>query len=96
MIPSFTGDGMSIALYSGIQAAESLLRGETAAVFQRKLHAALRWQVWRATAISRALVWGPSKRLLVGTVRLWPELMRGMAVVTRVDGRSLASAVPEI
>ncbi len=89
VIPSFTGDGMSIALYSGVRAAESLLRGDTAADFQRQLHAELRWQVMRATALSRALVWGPSKRLLAIAVRLWPGLLRGTARATRIPGAAV-------
>jgi flavin-dependent dehydrogenase len=37
VIPSFTGDGMAIALYTGIAAAQAVLRGETADVFQRRM-----------------------------------------------------------
>ena len=84
VIPSFTGDGMSIALYSGVRAAESMLAGESAATFQAGLHRELRWQVARATALSRALVREPSKRLLVGAVRLLPGLLRGAATATRL------------
>ena len=84
VIPSFTGDGMSIALYSGIRAAESLLRGDSAEAFQPSLHRELRWQVARATALSLALVREPSRRLLVGAVRLWPNLLRGSARATRL------------
>lgn len=47
VIPSYSGDGMAIALYSGIAAAQSYLRGETAAQFQsammQKLNLQFRW-----------------------------------------------------
>ncbi len=86
VIPSFTGDGMSIALYSGVRAAESVLRGESAEAFQRSLHGTLRPQVMRATALSLALVREPAKSLVVGAVRLWPGLMRGAASATRLPG----------
>ncbi len=84
VIPSFTGDGMSIALYSGVRAAESLLRQASAETFQRSLYGELRWQVARATALSVALVHAPSRRLLTGAVRLWPNLLRGSARATRL------------
>ena len=84
VIPSFTGDGMSIALYSGLRAGESVLRGEPASAFQRSLHAELRWQVARATLLSRALVYGPTKHLLVQAVHLWPALLSGAATATRL------------
>ncbi len=96
VIPSFTGDGMSIALYSGVRAAESLLRGETAADFQRQLHAELRWQVARATAVSRALVWEPSKWVVAGAVRLLPSLLRGTARATRLPGGAIEALSAEI
>ena len=93
VIPSFTGDGMSIALYSGVRAAESMLAGESAAAFQAGLHGELRWQVARATALSRALVHEPSKRLLVGMVRLMPALLRGAATATRLPKTAMAMRV---
>ena len=82
---------MSIALYSGVRAAKSLLRGDTAADFQRELHTELRPQVRRATAISRALVWGPSKRVVATAVRLWPGLLRGTARATRIPGAAIGA-----
>ncbi len=84
VIPSFTGDGMSIALYSGVRAAESLLRGDAAEAFQPSLHRELRWQVARATALALLLVREPSRSLLVAAVRLWPSLLRGSARATRL------------
>lgn len=89
VIPSFTGDGMSIALMSGVRAAESLLRGETAEAFQHALHRDVRWQVRRATAISRGLVWGPARQALVAAVGLWPGLLSGTASFTRLSAACL-------
>ena len=37
VIPSFTGDGTAIALYSGIAAAQAILAGEGAVSFQRRI-----------------------------------------------------------
>lgn len=90
VIPSFTGDGMSIALYSGVRAAEALLRGSSSAAFQRELGRELQGQVARATVVSLALVQDRLKLALVGAVRLWPGLLRGTAVLTRLPAMTLA------
>ncbi len=90
VIPSFTGDGMSIALYTGVRAAESLLRGDAADSFQAAMHRDLHAQVARATLISRALVRQPSRSVLLGAVRLWPALLRVAAALTRVPAQALA------
>lgn len=60
VIPSFTGDGMSIALHSARKAVESMLDGRKAEAFQRDLAGELRAQVRRSTIISQVLVtpWG--------------------------------------
>ena len=50
VIPSFTGDGMAIALYSGIAAAQAILAGDDAAHYQQRMLARLRRQFrWAAT-----------------------------------------------
>ena len=84
VIPSFTGDGMSIALYTGLRAAHGLLWGESSEAFQATLYRGLRGQVARATAISRALLRPRSRSLLTGLVHLCPGLMRLAARWTRV------------
>jgi flavin-dependent dehydrogenase len=56
VIPSFTGDGMSIALHTGLLAAEMYLGGATAGSFQRRVHAQLSRQVRLASGLSRGLV----------------------------------------
>ena len=51
VIPSFTGDGISIALHTAHCAATALLAGEPAPVFQRKLRSAMLPQIrirWRS------------------------------------------------
>jgi flavin-dependent dehydrogenase len=56
VIPSFSGDGMSIALHSAKVAAEVYLAGGDAAQYQARLARDVQRQVFLATAISRALV----------------------------------------
>ncbi len=82
VIPSFTGDGMSIALYSGLRAAQSLLAHQSSEQFQRGLCKALRWQVRRATLLSRALVHMPG--VLAAGARVWPGSLPLVARATRL------------
>jgi flavin-dependent dehydrogenase len=85
VIPSFTGDGMSIALHSGCLGAAMYLRGETAEQFQGRLHSQVSKQVLLATTISRGLVWGPSRRVFGAAVSLWPGVLGVVARATRVS-----------
>ncbi len=84
VIPSFTGDGMSIALFTGLRAAQSILENQPAEAFQRQLHRDLRFQVARATAISRALVHEPTRAVAVSLARRWPALLPWTAANTRI------------
>jgi flavin-dependent dehydrogenase len=85
VIPSFTGDGMSIALHSGCLAAAMYLRGETAERFQGQLRRELSRQVGLATRLSRGLVWRPSRSVLMGAVGVWPGVLGVVARSTRIS-----------
>jgi flavin-dependent dehydrogenase len=84
VIPSFTGDGMSIALHSGRLAARMYLAGANAARYQQTLATQLRRQVWLATVISRGLVWGPSRALMTASIAAWPGAIAWAAQSTRI------------
>lgn len=83
VIPSFTGEGMSIALHSARVAAESLLRGEPPGAFQARLARDLRGQVRRSLWASRALV-APATQAAVGRLAT-PGLLRAVLRATRID-----------
>ena len=95
VIPSFTGDGMSIALHSGRLAAEMYLQGHTPEAFQTQLHAELQAQVTFATTLSRSLVHEPQRTIIEAAVRLWPGALRFVANRTRLTAQSMRS-VPQI
>ncbi|HET8637810.1 MAG TPA: FAD-dependent oxidoreductase, partial [Acidobacteriaceae bacterium] len=77
VIPSFSGDGISIALHSAHLAAEHFLAGGSADEYQRNLHSQLSGPVKAATVVSQLMVAAPS---LASGVRLWP---RALALITR-------------
>jgi hypothetical protein len=94
VIPSFTGDGMSIALHSGALAARMYLSGESADAYHRKLMAQLRRQMWVATAVSRSIVTDAGRTAAHSGVALFPWTLRWIAALTRIPKRVLLSALP--
>lgn len=95
VIPSFTGDGMSLALHSGRLAARMLLAGETAQHFQLRFHEQVSRQVGLATVLSRAMISQPHRTLLEAGMRLWPGALRRIATGTRLPERHRLSGLPE-
>lgn len=89
VIPSFTGDGMSIAFHSGCLAAAMYLRGESAEGFQKRLHGELSGQVALATLVSRGLVWRPSRSMFTAAVGLWPGVLGEVGRKTRITEAAL-------
>jgi menaquinone-9 beta-reductase len=84
VVPSFTGDGMAIALYSGLAAARAVLKGQEAAEFQRDLSRPLRRQLQLAWGVGRLLDMRATSRLMVCAARLLPSLVTRLADATRL------------
>lgn len=84
VIPSFTGDGMSIALFSGIAAAQAVLAGESAETFQSRMIARLAPQFRWASMVNVLFETGRLHALTVGTAKLLPRLVTWLAQSTRL------------
>jgi flavin-dependent dehydrogenase len=84
VIPSFTGDGLAIALHSGRMAARELLAGGTAEHFHGELYRQLRRQVSLATRLSRAGVVQPQRTLIELATRVFPGIIGAVAARTRL------------
>ncbi|MFP5237417.1 MAG: NAD(P)/FAD-dependent oxidoreductase [Acidobacteriota bacterium] len=84
VIPSFTGDGISIALHTARCAAAAYLAGEPAPLFQARLRTALLPQMrlaeWAADGLNNAF----ARAVLPFCLRVWPGVMRVTASLTRV------------
>lgn len=93
VIPSFTGDGMSIALHSGALAARMFLAGAAADVYQRKLYGHLRRSMRLATGLSRAMVSGAGRLIAPIGLSVFPGAMSWIARATRVPERALDEAL---
>lgn len=89
VIPSFTGDGMAIALHSGALAAQMILRGERVEAFNARLDGQLQRGMNLALWLSRAMVSGAGRALAVRAMRMRPNAMRWIAERTRVPKSAL-------
>jgi flavin-dependent dehydrogenase len=92
VIPSFSGDGIAIALHSARLAADIYLAGGSAGEFQRRLARDVGGQVRRATLMSRMLVHGAGQRLAAMAARIVPDIVAGIARGTRIPADRLRSA----
>lgn len=96
VIPSFSGDGMSIALHSAELAATTYLAGGDADAYQEQLARDVSGQVLLATLLSHGLVRRSGQALLGAVARLRPELMSSVAIHTRVSDAALARALVSV
>jgi flavin-dependent dehydrogenase len=95
VIPSFTGDGLALALHSGRLAAHTLLARQSAHHFHAALHKQLSHQLSLATFFSRGLVAQPQRTLFELTVRLFPSTLRAVASQTRLPSEYLIPRLPK-
>ena len=93
VIPSFTGDGISIALHTARCAAAAYLTAEPAPAFQAKLRSALLAQMRLAGFAADGLNNSFARAVLPFCLRVWPGVMRVTAKLTRV-AQHAAVAMP--
>ena len=89
VIPSFTGDGMAIALHSAALAAELLLAGSSAARYHQRLCSDIGLQMARATLLYRIGRNSTGRRAVMALLQRWPGLMGFIAAMTRVPPAAL-------
>ena len=95
VIPSFTGDGIALALHSGRFAAQTILARQSAHQFHAELHKQLRHQLSIATVLSRGLVSQPQRTLFELTARLFPSTLRAVASHTRLPSEYRITRLPK-
>lgn len=89
VIPSFTGDGMSIALHSAALAAQMYMAGESVDRYDRSLQMQLDRRISLATWISRAMVTAAGSTLALFGLSLFPQAIGWIATLTRIPERAL-------
>ena len=95
VIPSFTGDGLALALHSGRFAAHTILARKSAHQFHSELHKQLRHQLSLATILSRGLVSQPQRAFLELGACLFPSALRAVASHTRLPSQYLVPRLPK-
>jgi len=89
VIPSFTGDGMSIALHSADLASQMFLSGRSPDEYLGRLHDDLRAGMRFATALSRMMVTATGRLLAPAALSLAPGTIHWIAEQTRIPARVL-------
>lgn len=84
VIPSFTGDGISIALHTARCATTAYLAGVLAPAFQTKLRSDLLFQMRLAEVAANGLNNSLARAVLPFCLKVWPGVMRVTAKLTRV------------
>ena len=84
VIPSFTGDGMAIALHSAGLAADFHLHGATSHAYHHRLARDVRFQIHRAGALYTAARLPPLAACFFAAARLIPQILPLCASLTRV------------
>lgn len=93
VISSFSGDGMGIALHSGVLAATHYLAGLDAGTYHQQIRHDIANQIWRAGLLYRASRWLPSQRLLMGWAGLMPHSLSLAASLTRIPSSAVTQAM---
>jgi menaquinone-9 beta-reductase len=88
--PSFSGDGMSIALHSATMAVDAYLAGAGADLYHRRMRQDVAGQIMRAGWLYRVGRWAPAQSALVRLARSWPRGLQLAASWTRLPSLALA------
>ncbi len=96
VIPSFSGDGMSIALHSASMAVRFLLAGDSSGRYHAEMRRTLKRQISRATWLSRAMVSSESQRAAFWIAKLVPGAMSLVARQTRIAPASVADVMSDV
>lgn len=91
VIPSFTGDGISIALHTARCAVAACLASEPAPLFQAKLRSSLTAQMRLAEFAADGLNNAVARAILPFCLRVWPGVMRVTARLTRIAQNNMAA-----
>lgn len=91
VIPSLTGDGMSIALHSAALAAQTYMAGKSADQYYRELYTQLNGGMSLATWVSRAIMTSAGRELAPLALSLFPQAIRWIAASTRVPEHAFIS-----
>lgn len=85
VIPSFTGDGMAMALTSGLLAADCIIKGETSDRLQAAIRLGSQRQFAASQVIASVMRWPSGVQMTIATMSQFPQLATLFARMTRVQ-----------
>jgi flavin-dependent dehydrogenase len=88
-IPPFTGDGLAIAVATGVLAADHILQGRSPADYQAAARALTGRPIRLASAVSRLAAHRAGRALITGAAALVPGLIAGVTRRTRLPAAAL-------
>ena len=94
VIPSFTGDGISIALHTARCAAAAYLAAQPAPAFQADMRSALLAQMRLAGLAADGLNNPVARAILPFCLKVWPGVMRVTARLTRIAQHTTPASHP--
>jgi hypothetical protein len=92
VIPSFTGDGMSIALHSAKVAAEMFMAGKSADAYHQQLHKHLNLSMRLSVALSRTMVSNLGRSIAPAGMQIFPAAIHWIARATRIPERAITAS----
>ncbi|MBQ0823005.1 NAD-binding protein [Microvirga sp. HBU67558] len=94
VIPSFTGEGMSIALHSGcLAAAIHLSHGRASSIFHHRVRSDIRRSIRLASTLNRVVRHAAGQQAAFHLSRIWPDAMRHVTTLTRVQEIAMTRAL---
>jgi flavin-dependent dehydrogenase len=87
VIPSFTGDGMSLSLHSSLVAAELFLSGSSASEFQTRFAGEISRPLNLGVLFSRLLQRSSTRALIGRVVTAFPGILASAGTATRIPNR---------
>jgi flavin-dependent dehydrogenase len=94
VIASLAGDGVALALASGMLGARSWMQGRSATEYHRNLAGGVSWQLRRASLIHRLCLAPVLQPWVVALGRLWPQIVQFSATSTRAACLTHTSRAP--
>ena len=82
--PSFSGDGMAIALHSAALAVRTFLAGDGARRYHRRMGRDVRSQIGASMALYRMGQTSNGRRLMMSAAQIWPQSLTLAAALTRL------------
>jgi flavin-dependent dehydrogenase len=89
VVPSFTGDGLAIALHSGALAAQMYLAGASPDEYHHELTSQLSRGMSLATRLSRVMVTGIGRSIAPFGLWLFPNAIQWIAEATRIPDNAI-------